>query len=83
MQRVYIAISPKNNLVLGCFEINNTPDEIADKLISSGLITELLDEIDYPIDGRYCTNDFELYQSIEFSADNGSFYIGIKEFEIK
>ena len=81
--KVYIAISPKNNLVLGCFDINNTPDKIADKLISSGLINDLLVEIEYPIDGRYCTNDFDIYESIEFTADNGKFTIELKEYEIK
>lgn len=79
---VLAAFNSKNELI-DIFDANNKPDEIADKLISGGLIDEYLDEIEYSIDGRYCTNDFDIYETIEFSADNGRFTVEIRKYEVK
>jgi len=82
MKKVYIALSGITYSFIGVFDINQSLDEIANKLISSGLISDNLSDIDYHENGSYCVNDFNIYGTIEFSGDNGLFYVELRECEI-
>lgn len=76
-----LAATKLNNVLIDLFDFNQSLSEIADKLISSGLINNELESIDYLINGSYSINYFDM--TIEFTADNGKFLVELKEYEIK